>query len=909
MTKFLSVLSFLLLSLGIFNISYAACGTINLTCTQDLELTWTSTGLNPALCDVAGGDWNGSNACDSQSVPGQNGGWVRISANLVPGGQSFYTFNGQPIVQPPASLVDTCIVNKPTNCNPTGTYTISASPNPVQVCTPETQGPTTISWTAPVGQAVDVYVNGSPTIAGNSSGSGSGSVTWIQPGQNYEFTLRKASTPTVAEATVTVTGTTAGCSVGGTGYCGDGTQQTPNASGTNEQCDDGNTTNGDGCSSTCQTETPSGSTWYVCQAQSQSCVVQGTYSTQQECQTATGQTCYSSNTCNGACGTPSGTQYYTCNGTSCDAVPNSNLYATAEECANAIGQQCRTTSNCDNICNGNPTQSVYYRCPAQNSGQSCTTSINQPCAPGDTACFSVSSNPNAATQCAQYCGSQRYTCGGADCITCGVDGQPACPSGPFTFTTLFACQSSLTCQDNGSCSFIASPTSGTAGSTVNLALSSSPDATSCQYNINPNQSASSGSSGTSYSGSSGALVAGNNVFNATCNFPGYGEKTCISNTVTGTALAPINIGWTASPVFNPQDKTVTIASGQTTTSQTLYVTTGGRTGCALTGTWTSSGGTVNINPVQYSSYAVNVGAGNYTYTLACPGSSKQATLIVNPPAALCGNSIIQSPETCDDGNTLSGDGCSSTCQIEAPLTANSSCDDLLIPSRILTNQPILVTPTFGNTGTMPWTTAFSSISSGWWGALARYPSQTINQFGTFSPGYFLTAPSTAGSYALRFRMRNASNTEFGEYCGAVGNWVTVVNPQCSDGMDNDGDGIIDFSSADPGCTSASDDDETDPAGTAVLKISANPQLVRQGGSSVITYEVDNCTSNTGAKGDVGDGTWQLTRDGVLVTSGVLNTGGEVSYPVLNISNKTTFTLSCLGTSRSATISVIKISEF
>jgi len=40
----------------------------------------------------------------------------------------------------------------------------------------------------------------------------------------------------------------------GTGVCGDGTIQTPNSTGTNEQCDDNDTTGGDGCSSVCQTE-------------------------------------------------------------------------------------------------------------------------------------------------------------------------------------------------------------------------------------------------------------------------------------------------------------------------------------------------------------------------------------------------------------------------------------------------------------------------------------------------------------------------------------------------------------------------------------------------------------------------------------------------------------------------------
>ena len=35
-----------------------------------------------------------------------------------------------------------------------------------------------------------------------------------------------------------------------------------------------------------------------------------------------------------------------------------------------------------------------------------------------------------------------------------------------------------------------------------------------------------------------------------------------------------------------------------------------------------------------------------------------------PPAPVCGNSTVESGETCDDGNTTSNDGCSSTCQDE-----------------------------------------------------------------------------------------------------------------------------------------------------------------------------------------------------------------------------------------------------
>jgi cysteine-rich repeat protein len=49
--------------------------------------------------------------------------------------------------------------------------------------------------------------------------------------------------------------------------------------------------------------------------------------------------------------------------------------------------------------------------------------------------------------------------------------------------------------------------------------------------------------------------------------------------------------------------------------------------------------------------------------------------------ATCGNSIIESGESCDDGNTTALDGCSATCQTETPTCGNSiveyleQCDD------------------------------------------------------------------------------------------------------------------------------------------------------------------------------------------------------------------------------------------
>jgi Tol biopolymer transport system component len=62
--------------------------------------------------------------------------------------------------------------------------------------------------------------------------------------------------------------------------------------------------------------------------------------------------------------------------------------------------------------------------------------------------------------------------------------------------------------------------------------------------------------------------------------------------------------------------------------------------------------------------------------------------------------------------------------------------------------------------------------------------------------------TAGGGSALRLTFSNGPDTE--------PDWQRVQPPACSDGVDNDGDGQIDFP-ADPGCTSASDNNETNPA--------------------------------------------------------------------------------------------------
>lgn len=66
----------------------------------------------------------------------------------------------------------------------------------------------------------------------------------------------------------------------------------------------------------------------------------------------------------------------------------------------------------------------------------------------------------------------------------------------------------------------------------------------------------------------------------------------------------------------------------------------------------------------------------------CPGTPPRTTVDANgctvggggpppPPPANCGNGTVNAPEQCDDGNNVSGDGCSSVCLFEG--LANDAC--------------------------------------------------------------------------------------------------------------------------------------------------------------------------------------------------------------------------------------------
>ncbi|HEX7839725.1 MAG TPA: TonB family protein [Kofleriaceae bacterium] len=93
------------------------------------------------------------------------------------------------------------------------------------------------------------------------------------------------------------------------------------------------------------------------------------------------------------------------------------------------------------------------------------------------------------------------------------------------------------------------------------------------------------------------------------------------------------------------------------------------------------------------------GSGDPDNNSTCTENCGQATE-APPPAPVCGNNSLETGEQCDDGNTLDGDGCSSTCRTEPrrPQTAmiapsmlsalRISGETQLHPSAVTQNQMV-----------------------------------------------------------------------------------------------------------------------------------------------------------------------------------------------------------------------------
>lgn len=736
-------------------------------------------------------------------------------------------------------------VPSPADCG-SGTYDISAAPTPVQVCSPNTSGSSNISWVAPAGQSVAIEVNGNGQAPYFATGTGSGSsdANWIVAGQTYTFDLYR-TTGGVLELkdSVTVTTTNAGCT----------------------------SASGFKCSS------------YQCIA----------------CGGSTGVTC------NGS-------------GSSCSAVAQS-CEETCGDGSQTPGEQCddgnvANNDGCSNVCTiESPTQSVDlgWTTPAPHANAGGTIQL----ASGATSTTKQIywTTTGTVSSCSIY---QRISPSSSWTSVYSIpSGSVAGGSRLLTGLTANSYEFELFCSGG----------SGIAASGITLTVAPASTATAAV----------------------GFNVVGNSITEPTKTISSgqttnlyYGVENVVANTCTITqnptgGVAAGSAPTTSTQTFQSGSRTVPWGAVSGVTSFTYTMT------CTRTsgGTITSNVATLSMTPVGQSVSCTpspqNIPATfNWSGSGFSQPSETRCTVdgVLGAKGVLSGSFVRSSVGTYTVSCANGAQTASANCVAQNPPaeTLDAACLTSPTVPVVRSGQQFTVNVPFTNTGSKIWNPGLatyltrSSSSLAAWNNLTQTLVSTISgtpTSGIFSPSFILTAPFvlTPTNYTLSFRM-NENAVAFGSLCtvnASSGSVVTVSPPRCSDGVDNDIDGLTDCTSGseDPGCypdgnggggaCNPQDDDENDATG-AVLRISANPQLVRQGGASEISYEVSGCTSLT--KGD--PVSWELLRDGNSIgVSGAEDSGGEQKYPVSDIQNKTTFTLSCGGTSRSATISVIKIGEF
>lgn len=104
---------------------------------------------------------------------------------------------------------------------------------------------------------------------------------------------------------------------------------------------------------------------------------------------------------------------------------------------------------------------------------------------------------------------------------------------------------------------------------------------------------------------------------------------------------------------------------------------------------------------------------------ACGAGEVCSGAPANTCTPLCGDSQVLAPETCDDGNTVSGDGCDSNCQNEAGFTCptnGGACLTVAILSPtngviVQSDPPVSGTATPGATVTLSWEDSAGSLLS------------------------------------------------------------------------------------------------------------------------------------------------------------------------------------------------------
>ena len=415
--------------------------------------------------------------------------------------------------------------------------------------------------------------------------------------------------------------------------CGNGTVQ-----GT-EICDDGNTANGDGCSSACALEPP-----YVCTVGPPAgpCGSGGPGSVKGVCGNGimqSGEICDDGNTvsgdgCSATCTIEPG--YKCTTGPAAGPCSSGGSGSVVPICGNGLVQG---TELCDD---GNTTSGdgCSSTCAIESGFKCLTGPAAGPCSSGGPGSV-IPICGNGIVQAGEFCDDGNVASGDGCSSTCAVENGYKCTTGPAVGP----------CTSGGPGSVV--PVCGNgmvqAGEVCDDGNTVSGDGCSSTCMIESGYKCLNGpAAGPCTSGGSGSVVpvCGNGIVQGT-------ELCDDGNTTSGdgcNSTCQIEIGYkclngpAAGPCTSGGPGSVIPVCGNSLVQAGELCDDGN----AVSGDGCSA--TCQIE----SGYKCNVGPAAGPCSTGGPGS-------VIP---ICGNSIVQSGELCDDGNAVSGDGCSATCQIE-----------------------------------------------------------------------------------------------------------------------------------------------------------------------------------------------------------------------------------------------------
>ena len=145
---------------------------------------------------------------------------------------------------------------------------------------------------------------------------------------------------------------------------------------------------------------------------------------------------------------------------------------------------------------------------------------------------------------------------------------------------------------------------------------------------------------------------------------------------------------------------------------------------------------------------------------------------------LCGNTIIEGTEQCDDGNIINGDGCSSICQVESTLSSEVIQSFTASPTEIVS----------GDSTTLSWSAIQGSTCVSIWSNSPSLPirgSYIINSINKFPATFSLQCTYNNIAYSKSVVITEKIVEPLLPLCD---NGIIEAGEQCDDGNAIDGDG-------------------------------------------------------------------------------------------------------------------------